>query len=63
VLGYRGETVGGAAWRATFNVQNLFDKDPPIIPQAGDSRFGAQAVDNTYDTWGRRYQLGFNFDF
>jgi iron complex outermembrane recepter protein len=63
VLGYRGETAGGAAWRATFNVQNLFDKYPPIIPQAGDSRFGAQAVDNTYDTWGRRYQLGFNFDF
>jgi outer membrane receptor protein involved in Fe transport len=46
-------------WRITLNVQNAFDKDPPIIPQSGDTRFGAQATDSLYDEFGRRYQLGF----
>jgi iron complex outermembrane recepter protein len=63
VLGYEDTTAGGGTWRVTLNVQNLFDKDPPVIPSSVDSRFGAQATDNTYDVWGRRYQLGFNFDF
>jgi outer membrane receptor protein involved in Fe transport len=47
----------------TFNVQNLFDEDPPIIPSSGDTRFGAQATDSAYDEYGRRYQLGFNMEF
>ena len=63
VLGYEGPTRGSGKWRITFNIQNLFDKDPPIIPSSLDSRFGAQATDNTYDEWGRRYQLGFNMEF
>ncbi len=63
VLGYEGETDGAGGWRVTLSVQNLFDKDPPIIPSAGDTRFGAQATDTTYDEWGRRYQLGFNMEF
>jgi iron complex outermembrane recepter protein len=62
VLGYQGETRGAGSWRLTLSVQNLFDKDPPIIPSSADSRFGAQATDNTYDVWGRRYQLGFNME-
>jgi hypothetical protein len=44
-------------------VQNLFDDDPPIIPATGGGRFGAQITSNTYDVWGRGYQLGFNMDF
>ena len=48
---------------AEFNVQNLFDKDPPIIPATGGGRFGAQALNNTYDVLGRRYQLAFNTEF
>ncbi|HEX6022605.1 MAG TPA: TonB-dependent receptor, partial [Solirubrobacter sp.] len=64
VLGYGGEMrSGGGSWRLTLSVQNLFDKDPPIIPASVDSRFGAQATDSTYDEWGRRYQLGFNMEF
>jgi hypothetical protein len=52
----------GGSWRVSFNVQNLFDEDPPIIPSSGDTRFGAQATDNTYDEWGRRYEIGFSME-
>ena len=47
----------------SFNVQNLFDEDPPIIPSSADTRFGAQSTDDTYDEWGRRYELGFSMEF
>jgi outer membrane receptor protein involved in Fe transport len=63
VVGYGREMQSGASWRLQFNVQNLFDDDPPIIPSTGLGRFGAQIVSNTYDVLGRRYQLGFNMDF
>jgi outer membrane receptor protein involved in Fe transport len=52
----------GGSWRVSLNVQNAFDEDPPIIPSAGDTRFGAQATDNTYDEWGRRYEIGFSME-
>jgi outer membrane receptor protein involved in Fe transport len=63
VAGYSREMDGGASWRLQFNVQNLFDDDPPIIPATGGGRFGAQTTSNTYDVLGRRYQLSFNMDF
>ncbi|MBN1237583.1 MAG: TonB-dependent receptor, partial [Gammaproteobacteria bacterium] len=63
VLGYGREMRSGGLWRLTFNVQNVFDKDPPIIPSTGGGRFGAQITSNTYDVWGRRYQLGFSMDY
>jgi iron complex outermembrane recepter protein len=63
VLAYQQEMRAGAMWRLSFNVQNLFDDDPPIIPATGGGRFGAQITSNTYDVWGRRYQLGFSMDF
>jgi outer membrane receptor protein involved in Fe transport len=63
VVGYGREMSGSGTWRLTLSVQNLFDKDPPIIPSAGDTRFGAQSTDAAYDEWGRRYQLGFNMEF
>lgn len=62
VLGYDRESAAGGNWRLTFNVENLFDADPPIIPSSS-TRFGAQSIDNTYDVWGRRYELGFGFQF
>ena len=63
VLGY-GHGMGDTGnWRLTLSIQNLFDKDPPVIPSAGDTRFGAQATDATYNEWGRQYQLGFNMEF
>jgi outer membrane receptor protein involved in Fe transport len=63
VLGYQHAARGSGMWRLTFNVQNLFDDDPPIIPATGGGRFGAQAVSNTYEVWGRRYELSFNMEF
>jgi outer membrane receptor protein involved in Fe transport len=63
VVGYGPQNSDTASWRLTLSVQNLFDKDPPIIPSAGDTRFGAQATDATYNEWGRQYQVGFNMEF
>jgi iron complex outermembrane receptor protein len=60
ILGYRGETRSGGVWRLTFNVLNLFDDDPPVIP-ASSTRFGAQITSNQYDIFGRRYQLTLNY--
>lgn len=59
-LAYNGETANGSTWRVNLSVQNLFDKKPPII--AGGST-GAQSVNNQYDVYGRRYNLGVNFSF
>jgi outer membrane receptor protein involved in Fe transport len=61
-IGYNGETSNGAAWNVTFNVQNLFDRNPPIIASYG-SRGGSQTVSDDYDTLGRRYQLSVNYSF
>ena len=63
VLAFEGRSGSEGSWRLSLNIQNLFDEDPPIIPSAGDTRFGAQVTDNTYDEWGRRYQLGFSMQF
>ena len=63
VAAFQSRSEREGSWRLSFNVQNLFDEDPPIIPSAGDTRFGAQATDNTYDEWGRRYELGFSMEF
>lgn len=45
MLGYERRT-GCGTWRLTFNVQNLFDDDPPIIASTGGGRFGAQITSN-----------------
>jgi outer membrane receptor protein involved in Fe transport len=62
VLAFQGGLEREGSWRISFNVQNLFDEDPPIIPSSADTRFGAQSTDNTYDEWGRRYELGFSME-
>jgi outer membrane receptor protein involved in Fe transport len=55
---YRGETANGMAWRAAFNITNLFDKAPSIVANTtGQSMVFGQ------DTLGRRYQLSLNLDF
>jgi hypothetical protein len=38
----------------------VFDKDPMVIPQY-NSRTGSQLVSNSYDAYGRSYDLGVNF--
>jgi len=61
-LGYSGETSTGLEWRLAFNVTNLFDRPPPIVASYG-TRGGAQTIPQSYDEFGRRYQLGLNVNF
>ncbi|MES2624870.1 MAG: TonB-dependent receptor [Pseudomonadota bacterium] len=61
-VGYNGETSSGSSWRTTFNVTNLFDREPPVIASFS-TRFGTQTLSNDYDVFGRKYQLSFNYDF
>jgi iron complex outermembrane receptor protein len=62
VFDYRGETASGGNWVASFNVNNLMDRDPPVIPSES-LRGGQQGVGNNYDVFGRRYQLSLNYSF
>jgi len=57
-LSYGRELETGGNWRLALNVNNLLDRDPPII--AGT---GGQIISNNYDTYGRRYQLSLNLNF
>lgn len=55
---YQGDFDNGTQWRVTFNVTNLFDRDPSIV--AGT---GGQTILPAHDQLGRRYQLSLNMDF
>jgi hypothetical protein len=57
-LSYSGELERGTAWRASFNVTNLFDRDPSIAPGTT-----GQGILAGHDSLGRRYQLSLNLDF
>lgn len=57
-LTYGKEMNRGGDWLLSFNINNLFDRDPPII--AGT---GGQALSNSHDQFGRRYQLTLNMNF
>lgn len=59
---YNGELSSGSTYRASFNITNLFDREPPIVPSFS-TRFGSQTVSNEYDVFGRRYQLSLNVNF
>ncbi len=61
-IAYNGETANGSAWNVAFNVQNLFDRNPPIQASFG-SRGGSQTISDNYDVEGRRYQLSLNYSF
>ncbi len=57
-LGYNGETNSGSIWNVNLNIQNLFDRDPPIMPNGAN-----QQLDGEYDVYGRRYNLSLNYSF
>jgi iron complex outermembrane recepter protein len=59
---YGGDMTGGGNWRATLNINNLFDRDPPVLPSISQ-RGGFQSVSNNFDVFGRRYQLNLNVNF
>lgn len=61
-LGYGAELDDGRTWNLGFNVSNLLDRPPPVIPNYS-TRGGAQLVNPNYDTYGRRYQLSFNLNY
>ncbi len=52
-LGYSGEFTSGSTWSLGLNVQNILDREPPI--------FGW--TNNTYDQYGRRYNISFNYSY
>jgi outer membrane receptor protein involved in Fe transport len=63
-LTYDGELSSGNSWQLSLAISNLLDEDPPIVPLF-DQRFSAQssiqAGFNSYDVYGRRYLLSFNY--
>lgn len=62
VLSYRGETASGANWVMSLNVNNVLDRDPPIVASQ-NTRGGQQNPSNVFDVFGRRYQLSLNYSF
>jgi len=61
-IGYNGELSNGSTWNVSLNVQNLFDRNPPVIANFGN-RGGSQTISDNYDAEGRRYQLSMNYNF
>jgi outer membrane receptor protein involved in Fe transport len=57
---YRFESVAGGP-ELYFNVANVLDRDPPLIP--GASLIGFQTNSTLYDTMGRYYTLGMRVQF
>jgi outer membrane receptor protein involved in Fe transport len=55
--------------RVFFNVKNLFDKNPPLVPAIGGSAslpyiYSRTSASNAqYDLLGREFRLGVNFKF
>ena len=61
-IGYNGELANGATWDLGFNINNLLDRNPPIIAGFG-TRGGSQQVNADYEIFGRQYQLNLNMTF
>ncbi|MDR2212458.1 MAG: TonB-dependent receptor [Pseudomonadales bacterium] len=60
-LNYRGELDSGATWTTGLSVQNLFDRNPPIVP--GGTTGAQGGLSGQYDEFGRRYNLSVNVNF
>lgn len=61
-LSYNSETNTGATWNVAFNINNLFDRPPPIVASYGGGG-NSQTIPSGYDQYGRRYQLSMNYSF
>ncbi|MES2626024.1 MAG: TonB-dependent receptor [Pseudomonadota bacterium] len=57
-LNYGKEMTNGGDWQVAFNINNLFDRDPPVIAGAT-----GQQLSNSHEQFGRRYQLSLNVNF
>ena len=58
-----GPERSGVNWELFFNVQNLFDRDPP--PAASFAQFSGTRItnDRLFDFYGRRYVIGVDLKF
>jgi len=61
-IGYSGAVDTGANWSINLNIQNIFNREPPVVP-GFSTRGGTQAFDNNFDIFGRRYNLSANYNF
>jgi len=61
-VSYSGELNNGSTWSLNLNVQNLFDQEPPIVPNFG-TRGGTQTFSSSFDIFKRRYNLSANYNF
>lgn len=56
-LGYDGSFTEDVRYKVSFNVNNVFDVDPPLVASFGFT--GSQATNSSlFDIYGRRYTLG-----
>jgi iron complex outermembrane recepter protein len=59
-LSYTHDTERGS-WSASLNINNLFDRDPPVIPSFSHRGVTAQTTNNMFDLLGRRYTVGLRY--
>jgi outer membrane receptor protein involved in Fe transport len=62
-LGYSGELGSGSTYSINFNIQNILNREPPIIASFSDFGGGGQSLNPSYDMFGRRYNISFNYSF
>ncbi|MEO6339699.1 MAG: TonB-dependent receptor [Caulobacteraceae bacterium] len=56
--------IAGGKMELSANIQNLFDKDPPVVPSLFDASLGQtgnQINSSLYDLLGRRFTVGLKF--
>jgi len=65
--GNYGWQLGSGRLELQANVQNLLDKDPPLVPQQFDTALSQTVAGQTnsglFDMLGRRYTLGLRFHY
>ncbi len=64
-LGYDFSKASGADFQVYFNIQNLLNKDPPVVPLPLTGLvpyFSVQTNPSLYDVLGRNYRLGFRLN-
>jgi iron complex outermembrane receptor protein len=52
-----------ARWALSLAVSNVFDVDPPVIPDFGQRGSSQTLPANGYDIYGRRFLMGFDYRF
>jgi iron complex outermembrane recepter protein len=54
--------ASSGTWNVNFNIQNLFDRPPPIVPSFGGAG-NSQTIPNGYEIYGRQYQLSLGITY